>query len=73
VELHDQTEKATAEIDSIGEEKLRSCLFTGAYTSEQFAALLALEPGQDFVCEYIGVESLAKEYDRCPLYRLARR
>ena len=44
-----------------------------AYTSEQFAALLAVEPGHDFVSEYIGIEPLAKEYDRCPLYRLARR
>jgi len=44
-----------------------------AYASEQFAALLAAELGHDFVCEYIGVENLAKEYDRCPLYRLARR
>ena len=43
-----------------------------AFTSEQFAAALAVEPGHDFVCEYIGVEQLAKDYDRCPLYRLAR-
>ena len=41
-----------------------------AFASEQFAAALAVEPGHDFVCEYIGVEQLAKEYDRCPLYRL---
>jgi class 3 adenylate cyclase/tetratricopeptide (TPR) repeat protein len=44
-----------------------------AYTSEQFAALLAVEPNHHFVCEYIGIEVLAKQYDRCPLYRLARR
>ena len=44
-----------------------------AFTSEQFAALLAMEPGHEFVCEYVGVEPLAKEYDRCPLYRLTRR
>jgi len=44
-----------------------------AFTSEQFAALLAVEPGHDFVCEYVGVERLAKEFDRCPLYRLGRR
>jgi class 3 adenylate cyclase len=43
-----------------------------AYASEQFAALLAVQPRQDFVCEYIGIEPLAKQYDRCPLYRLAR-
>jgi class 3 adenylate cyclase len=44
-----------------------------AFTSEQFAALLAMEPGHEFVCEYIGVEPLAKQYDWCPLYRLTRR
>jgi class 3 adenylate cyclase len=44
-----------------------------AYTSEQFAGLLAVEGAEDFACEYLGVERLAKEYDRCPLYRLARR
>lgn len=44
-----------------------------AFTSEQFAAALAVEPGHDFVCEYVGVEKLAKDYDRCPLYRLGRR
>ncbi len=44
-----------------------------AFVSEQFAALLAIDPARDYVCEYIGVEPLAKEYDRCPLYRLARR
>jgi class 3 adenylate cyclase len=44
-----------------------------AFTSEQFAAALAVESGHDFVCEYVGVEQLAKDYDRCPLYRLGRR
>ena len=44
-----------------------------AFTSEQFAAALAVEPGHNFVCEYVGVEHLAKDYDRCPLYRLGRR
>jgi class 3 adenylate cyclase len=42
------------------------------YASEQFAALLAIQPDHDFVCEYIGVEQLAKGYDRTPLYRLTR-
>jgi len=42
------------------------------YASEQFAALLAIQPNHDFICEYIGVEELAKGYDRTPLYRLAR-
>ena len=44
-----------------------------AYASEQFAALVAVECGDDFVCDYVGVEDLAKDYDRCPLYRLRRR
>jgi class 3 adenylate cyclase/tetratricopeptide (TPR) repeat protein len=44
-----------------------------AFASEQFAALLAVEAGGTYVCEYIGVEQLAKHYDRCVLYRLGRR
>ncbi len=44
-----------------------------AFASEQFAALLTLENGSDFVCEYVGVEDLAKGYDRAPLYRVLRR
>ncbi|MEE9145146.1 MAG: adenylate/guanylate cyclase domain-containing protein, partial [Candidatus Binatia bacterium] len=44
-----------------------------AFTSEQFAAVLAVETGHDFICEYVGVEDLAKGYDRVPLYRLGRR
>jgi class 3 adenylate cyclase len=44
-----------------------------AFASEQFAAALVVEPGHAFVCEYVGVEALAKGYDRCPLYRLGRR
>lgn len=43
-----------------------------AFTSEQFAAALAAEPGHDFVCEFVGTEELAKGYDKCPLYRLVR-
>jgi class 3 adenylate cyclase len=44
-----------------------------AFASEQFAALLTVESGESYVCEYIGVERLAKHYDRCALYRLSRR
>jgi hypothetical protein len=44
-----------------------------AFTSEQFAALLAVESDCDFVCEYVGIEPLAKEYGRCPLYHLAQK
>ena len=45
-----------------------------AFASEQFAAALAMTPGHGFLCEYLGIEKLAKDYDdRCPLYRLTRR
>jgi class 3 adenylate cyclase len=44
-----------------------------AYASEQFAAALAVRGGHDFACEFVGIEDLAKDYDRCPLYRLVRR
>jgi class 3 adenylate cyclase len=44
-----------------------------AFVSEQFAALLALDPGREYACEYVGIEKLNKGYDVCPLYRLARR
>ena len=43
-----------------------------AFASEQFAALLALTPGHGFVCEPLGLQALAKDYDVCPLYRLTR-
>jgi class 3 adenylate cyclase len=41
-----------------------------AFTTEQFAAMLAMEPNHAFRCAYVGVEDLAKGYDRCALYRL---
>jgi class 3 adenylate cyclase len=44
-----------------------------AFVSEQFAAALAVAPGHDFVCEYLGPQPLAKSYDVCPLYRLTSR
>lgn len=44
-----------------------------AFASEQFAAALAAKPGHEFACEYVGVEALAKGYDRCALYCLNRR
>jgi class 3 adenylate cyclase/tetratricopeptide (TPR) repeat protein len=52
-----------------------SCVFV----SEHFAAMLAVEaghatePDRQFACEYVGMEDLAKDYDRCALYRLTRR
>jgi class 3 adenylate cyclase/tetratricopeptide (TPR) repeat protein len=41
-----------------------------AFVSEQLAAALAMTPGHDFVCEYLGMQPLAKDYDVCPLYQL---
>jgi class 3 adenylate cyclase len=42
-----------------------------AFVSEQFAAALALADGHDFLCEYLGMQPLAKDFDNnCPLYRL---
>jgi class 3 adenylate cyclase/tetratricopeptide (TPR) repeat protein len=44
-----------------------------AYCSEQFAAALALSHGHPFLCEYLGLQPLAKDYDKCPLYRVTTR
>ncbi len=44
-----------------------------AFVSEQFAAALAMTPDHNFVCEYLGMQPLAKDYDTCPLYRLTSR
>jgi tetratricopeptide (TPR) repeat protein len=43
-----------------------------AYASEPFAALLVRESGGRFAVETVGTHSLAKDYDRCPLYRVHR-
>jgi class 3 adenylate cyclase len=43
-----------------------------AYASEPMAALLMTEAPDRFVIEAVGVHSLAKNYDRCPLYRVSR-
>jgi class 3 adenylate cyclase len=43
-----------------------------AYASEPFAALLMMQAGKDFLIEGVGEHSLAKDYDRCPLYRIQR-
>jgi class 3 adenylate cyclase/tetratricopeptide (TPR) repeat protein len=43
------------------------------YVSEHFAAELALEAGEQFVCEYVGIHDLAKKYGPLPLYRLDAR
>ena len=43
------------------------------YVSEPFAALLRAEKSPDFLCEYIGIHMLAKDYGEYPLYLLRRR
>ena len=43
-----------------------------AYASEAFAALLTVEGGKEFHIESVGLHSLAKGYDRSPLYRIGR-
>ncbi len=43
------------------------------YTSEQVAALLAVLGSREIDCEFVGLETLAKEYDRCALYRIFNR
>jgi class 3 adenylate cyclase len=44
-----------------------------AFTIAEFAAAITVASRHDFLCEFVGVEWLFKEYDRCALYRLARR
>jgi len=44
-----------------------------AYVSEQFAAALTIARDHPFVCEYMGMQPLSKEYDTVPLYRLTVR
>jgi len=43
------------------------------FVSEHFAAELTLEAGEKYLCEYVGVQELAKRFGKAPLYRLARR
>ena len=40
------------------------------FTSEQFAAELAVLDDDRFQTEFVGVERLAKDFDKCALYRL---
>lgn len=42
------------------------------FASEQFASVLAVEGNSEFLCEYMGMRTLPKDFDRCPLYRLGR-
>jgi class 3 adenylate cyclase len=43
-----------------------------AFASEHFAAELAIDGGDRFACEYMGVQELAKRFGQAPLYRLSR-
>jgi class 3 adenylate cyclase len=43
------------------------------FVTEPFAAILALEAPDAFVCNYVGRIALAKGYGTYPMYRLARR
>lgn len=47
---------------------MRGCV----YASEPFAAMLTVEGQQRFHIEAAGVHRLAKDYDRCQLYRIER-
>jgi adenylate cyclase len=42
------------------------------FATEPFAAILALEAGEDFACRYVGRIPLAKGYGDYPMYRLTR-
>lgn len=48
---------------------LRGC----AYATENFAAMLTIEGEQRFYIELVGMRSLAKDYDKCRLYRIDRK
>jgi class 3 adenylate cyclase len=42
------------------------------YASEQFAALLTMHAPKRYACEFVGVQTLPKGYDRCPLHHITR-
>jgi hypothetical protein len=42
------------------------------FVTEPFAAVLALEAGDEFACRYVGRIALAKKYGDYPMYRLSR-
>jgi len=42
------------------------------YVSEQTASLLALSGSKEYVCDYLGISDLAKQFDTAALYRLRR-
>jgi class 3 adenylate cyclase len=42
------------------------------FVTKQFAATLAAAAGDDFICEYVGVQTMAKGFGDCPMYSLRR-
>jgi hypothetical protein len=42
------------------------------YSTEQFAALLVLEPDSGVTCEYVGRVTTAKAFETIPMYRIGR-
>jgi class 3 adenylate cyclase len=42
------------------------------FVTEQFAASLACAAGDEFVCEYVGVQPMAKGFGDCAMYSLRR-
>jgi hypothetical protein len=42
------------------------------YATEQFAALLVLEPDSGISCEYVGQVTTAKDFETIPMYRIGR-
>jgi class 3 adenylate cyclase/tetratricopeptide (TPR) repeat protein len=42
------------------------------FVTKQFAATLAAAAGDDFICEYVGVQAMAKGFGDCPMYSLRR-
>jgi adenylate cyclase len=42
------------------------------FVTKQFAATLAAAAGDDYICEYVGVQKMAKGFGQCPMYSLRR-
>jgi len=40
------------------------------FVTKQFAAALAAVAADDYICEYVGVQNMAKGYGQCPMYSL---
>ncbi|MDE8349467.1 MAG: hypothetical protein POG74_08295 [Acidocella sp.] len=42
------------------------------YVTEQFATALACAAPEEFICEYVGIQPMAKKYGECRMYSLRR-